>query len=1272
MEQACAACGGQLVGGKFCPHCGAPVQSAPTADPLVGAELGAYRVLKPLAEGGMGKIYIGEQTSLGRKVCIKTLRPDDLGDQKVIARFEREARAVSALRHPNVAQVYDFGRQGSWFYLVMELVEGRTLRALMDQDAPVPLERACTLMTQILSALEEAHAGGIIHRDLKPENVLVARLRDGSDLAKVVDFGIARVIDAEYREGHLTGTGLVCGTPGYMSPEQITGDTLDARADVYAAGVVLFELLTGKAPFAAPNLAELLRLHLTCDPPRPSRVTSLPIPEAVDELLVRALAREKDARLPSALEFKRAVEALRPSTQTQQAPAMSPAAAPGPTCAACGTANAAGMKFCGGCGAALSADATGGLAALTKVLPGSLVAHLKDLPPALSGERRHVTVVTGALTGLDDAMTSAETARQLTTRCLNGLVEAASRAEGTVEQLIGDAVVVLFGAPRVHEDDPERAVRCALDMQAFVTQLGAALKRPLGLRVGVALGEVVTGQGKVDSAALAPLVQQAQALAQAGTTGRVQVSATVKRATAHAIRFRPLPREAGAEERFEVEGLGAPVEHHPLVGREEEVSRVGQLLAQVRGGRPGGVLFLADAGLGKSRLLEEVAAKARAAGLAVAHTRPRRRGLAQLEVLRDLFLSLVEDAAPGEDVDVRLRRLEKRGAQSADVKRLTALLGTGAEAAGHDADERRRLDLAAVTQAFLDVARKSGGLCVVVDDAHLADTSSLAFLSELISQASSAPLAVVASARPVAVAGLERLPQRTLKPLGGAELRQILEQQLRGPLPDELVRTVVERAEGSPFLARELTRTLVDTGALTMQGGVWRATRTQAEVTVPMSVAQLFQARFDGLSAPARQLLRCGALAGRVFPLELVAAALGARAQDLQAAVTECTRKGFLEHAEAPGCLAFKAELFQESVRAGVPEADARALHKALGEALEKGLPSGDAHPAEAMARHFEAAGQRRKASTYFSAAAERLVHRNAFAAATDSYLKAIRLVERDLVASGVTDAGAWGHYLELAAKAAAAQAVVSPPAALALVEEALAKAPAELPARLKGECQRQRGSLLLKLGRPAEAEAALQEALTALEKDASPETRASLEVEVSAAREARGDFGAATLLLVDCLKRVAGKKLVDRDLLWRTLNQLGRLHLKTGQAAKAKEFFENAVAQARQVRSTVGETRALANLAGALGAGGDAAGAEKLFLDALALARGAHDRIDVARIEFNLGKLAASQGKTADARTRLETALALAGQVGWREGVAAATQALNALPSRAVSRGQG
>jgi len=474
---------------------------------------------------------------------------------------------------------------------------------------------------------------------------------------------------------------------------------------------------------------------------------------------------------------------------------------------------------------------------------------------------------------------------------------------------------------------------------------------------------------------------------------------------------------------------------------------------------------------------------------------------------------------------------------------------------------------------------------------------------------------------------------------------------------------VVGRAEGSPFLARELARTLVDSGVLTLQGGLWRSTQTQVGATVPLSVAQLFQARFDALSSPARQLLRCAAVHGRVFPLELVAAALGLRAQDVQAAVRECTRRGFLQHVDVPvGGLEFRSELLQQSVLASLPEAEAQRLHRALGEALEKGLPSGDAHPAEAMARHFEQAGLARKASTYFSAAAERLVHRNALGAATDSYLKAIRLVEAEVERLPASDVGAWGHYLELAAKAAAVQQVVSPPAALALLDEALKKAPADLPPRLRGECLRQRGAVLLKLGRPADAEAALSSALAVLDKELSAEARAGLDLDVSAAREARGDFAAATLLLLEALKRIAGVKLGDRDLMWRVLNQLGRLHLKTGQGARAREFFQNAVTHAKQVRSAVGEARALSNLAGAVASEGDTREAERLFLEALALARTSHDRIDLARIEFNLGKLAAKGGRTAEARTRLEAAYALAAQVSWREGLAAAAQALAAL----------
>jgi serine/threonine-protein kinase len=166
--------------------------------------------------------------------------------------------------------------------------------------------------------------------------------------------------------------------------------------------------------------------------------------------------------------------------------------------------------------------------------------------------------------------------------------------------------------------------------------------------------------------------------------------------------------------------------------------------------------------------------------------------------------------------------------------------------------------------------------------------------------------------------------------------------------------------------------------------------------------------------------------------------------------------------------------------------------------------------------------------------------------------------------------------------------------------------------------------------------------------------------------REARGDNAGATHLLLEALKRVAGgTKVADRDLLWRVLNQLGRVHLRIGEASKAKEFFENARAQAQKVRSSVGEVKALTNLGGALGAAGDSAGAAKTFAAALELANGLGDRIDMARIEYNLGRLAISSGRREEAQARLSTALSLANLVAWREGVAAATAALDSLKAR-------
>ncbi len=1278
----CAKCRKELLaGGKFCPHCGAPAPVVET-DPLLNQTLGAYRVVKALAAGAMGQVYVGEQTNLGRAVCIKTLKPELLGDQTAVARFEREARAVSALKHPNITQVIDFGRSGPNLYLVMELVEGGSLRSFIERHAPVDLERASQLMVQILSALQEAHHAGIVHRDLKPENVLISPLRDGSELVKVVDFGIAKLVNEQQAKGNnLTGTGLVCGTPGYMAPEQISGEVLDARCDVYAAGVIFFELLTGKKPFNGDTVSELIRAHLLLEPPAPSAVGKLPLPKEVDELVIATLAKDREQRIDSALELKRRIEQLRPSsraTTTGRQPALKLV-----TCTSCQAQSPAGQKFCGQCGAVLAGATDPGEEALKQVLPGALAAHATQLAGALGAERRQATIIFGDISGFTSMSErqAPEKVREIVNRCFDGMVEAVARYDGSVDKFIGDAIMVVFGAPNAHEDDPERAVRCALEMQAYLTEVNKTIASPLKMRIGINSGAVVAGgvggQRRMDYTVMGDTVNLAQRLEAAAAPGKILVSGVVKRLTDRAVRYRELPAITvkGKVEPvaiFEVEGLWQQEqkEHDLFVGRRAELAKIDQLLKQLKAGKPGGMVFLGEPGMGKTQLLDEAARQCAAAGVRTTVARARKMfAPGELELLRDVVFGVCGKApATDAEADALLDELTGLKVNPQDIARLKHLFGSGTLARGYDREELRRLALSALTNALLQIARAQRGLCVVIDDAHLGDASSLAYLDEVTRLAQGTPLGVIAMARGgQADRVLRRVPRIELTPMPAADLLAVVRQQLGGSaVPDALGRVIEERAEGNPFVATEIVRSLIETGALELRGGAWQLSQTSDALEVPDSIAQLVSARLDALHADTRAFLRCAALHGRIFPVELVAQALEDARVDVAAAVAEARNKALVvDVVQPPGCLQFRQELVHQLIAKSVSEIDRKHLHGRLADALELGLPSGDSHPAEAMARHSLAAGRTRKAATYFSLSAERLASKSALPAAIEAYQKAITLTQADAQKLSGSPADAWKQVLQLASKAAPLQGIIATNDAWGLLDDVLKKAPAGLDGKVRAIALHQRGLLELRLGRAPDAAQSIAEAQRLYGPDAGAELTASLEIDLASAKETLGDQVGATHLLLEALKRLAGKKLTDRDLMWKALNQLGRIHLKVGEVTKAIEFFQTARAQAQRALAVVGEVRALTNLAAALGATGHTADAESTFQQALELARKECDAIDIARINFNLGRLAAAAGRLPEAKERLEEAVRVSNEVGWREGLASATQALEALAAR-------
>ncbi len=298
----CVQCETKLLpNAQFCASCGAQVTvHEPEGDPYVGRVFAQkYRVEQLLGEGGMGRVYRAVQLSLDKIVCLKVLRRELAADPATQARFQREARAASRLNHPNSIQVMDFGAaEGGELYLAMEYIAGRDLQQLLAAEFPLAESRVCHLMAQVLDALAEAHAQHVIHRDLKPENIMVCEHRGDPNYVKVLDFGIAKIQDND-TQPKLTRAGLVCGTPEYMSPEQARGLELDARSDLYSAGVILYQLTAGCLPFNADSPIGFVTAHLNEKPLPPSQRRP-GISPAMQSLILRTLSKNRDDRPPSA------------------------------------------------------------------------------------------------------------------------------------------------------------------------------------------------------------------------------------------------------------------------------------------------------------------------------------------------------------------------------------------------------------------------------------------------------------------------------------------------------------------------------------------------------------------------------------------------------------------------------------------------------------------------------------------------------------------------------------------------------------------------------------------------------------------------------------------------------------------------------------------------------------------------------------------------------------------------------------------------------------
>jgi eukaryotic-like serine/threonine-protein kinase len=307
---------------RYCGACGEPLREDVPVKPRgrpsqvipVGTIVGSYRLLEVIGEGGMGRVYLAEHIRLGRKVALKMLRSKYSQNPDAVKRFFTEARAVNRIAHENIVEVTDFVSEpdGASYY-IMEVLTGGSLFDVLHHERVIPLARALEIVVQVANALAAVHEAGIVHRDLKPDNIFLAQRGSRTDLVKLLDFGIAKLVDPEVGISiQRTGVGTLMGTPAYMSPEQASAGPVDYRSDIYSLGVILYELVTGTVPFQGGSYGEILVQHLTQTPRRPSTFDHLPhpIPPELERLILHCLSKDVATRPQSMGEVEEKLRAI--------------------------------------------------------------------------------------------------------------------------------------------------------------------------------------------------------------------------------------------------------------------------------------------------------------------------------------------------------------------------------------------------------------------------------------------------------------------------------------------------------------------------------------------------------------------------------------------------------------------------------------------------------------------------------------------------------------------------------------------------------------------------------------------------------------------------------------------------------------------------------------------------------------------------------------------------------------------------------------------------
>ncbi len=859
---------------------------------------------------------------------------------------------------------------GELLFIAMRYVAGADLGTVLRKHGHVSALQALWLIGQTGRALDAAHRLGLVHRDVKPANILIEQTADGEpDHVYLADFGITKQTRSA---SGLTATGQFMGTVDYVSPEQIQDKQIDARADIYSLGCVLYECLTGSVPFLKDTDAALLWAHMQERPPPPSAAAP-DLPAAIDEVILRALAKDPAERFGSCNEFLLAArEALQP-------PSASPA----------DIAFGAGPPSVLGDLAATQLDdrqrqtTSSGATATGQARLRDRHGASQDSAPE---ERRIITVVLADMVifaaraeGLDP-----EDERAILSQYYSTLRNELEAFGGAVEKFVGGALVAVFGAPIAHGDDAERAVRGAFALCDAVAELNAAdPDLEVEVRTAVNTGEAIVALdiAELHRALAGDVVNVAARLQSNAPSNRILVGEGTYRATRTLVDYRAADPLISKEDKAPIQAWLAvsvkagPGEREasavPMLGRAHELAALARIFDAVLADRRANlVTVLGEPGIGKTRLAAEFARQVEQRGARLLSGRSMPYGASspygpialQIKQFAGIFAS--DDAASAQrKLRAALAGIASPGVVDEIAPHIELLIGLG-----HGGEVADRQVLFRAARRFVEALAQAQPTLLVLEDLHWADSGTLDLLEFLATRVRDVPLMLLALARPELLhlrpawgGGLPAHTTMSLGPLNAADARELVTRLFRGNAVGVDEARVAEVAGGNPLFIEELTAAAVErTGS--------------AEGELPTTIRELVSARLDALAREERAVLLDAAIIGKVFwrgalrTMRENGAALSEALDSLEA--RDLIRQEGTSWIEGEEQFTFKHAVIRDVAYATVPRTKRRALHAVVARFLEQ-TTAAEAATATALAHHWREAGEDERALNYLLLAAD-------------------------------------------------------------------------------------------------------------------------------------------------------------------------------------------------------------------------------------------------------------------------------------------------------------